>query len=282
MESSRPPLTGYPENLKQIVSVAKLKSLIECVAGVVAEPNAKAACRLLGDTLSTLMPSDQWWIIFFRQGEIPILFDYYDSNGRQDRYVEGPYLLCPFYNAFIRKIPPGCYSARDLGNRDPIKFERYTKYYFEPLGPLDEIGVMQWVDGKTMALMSVDRTINHPRYCARDLTLLDCLSPLIKQVTLSAWNAFQSEFDSRLAERELRFKHHSELLTGFGSGTLTEREAEIAQYLLKGFSAKELSRILGISEGTARVHMRQIYSKLGVTSQTQLCGNFIEHLLQSD
>jgi two-component system nitrate/nitrite response regulator NarL len=45
----------------------------------------------------------------------------------------------------------------------------------------------------------------------------------------------------------------------------TDREREIIQLIVTGVSNKELSRRLGIAEGTAKVHLHNIYEKLGIT-----------------
>lgn len=250
------------------------------LADVVATTDPGLSCARLCEELALLIPSAQWWVIFYRKGEVPILFSYYDRNTRADRYAEGPYLHCPFYNAFVRCIEPGCYSARALGNAEPIKFQRYADYYFEPMGPLDEIGMLEWLDDQTMVLVSLDRSSDMPRYSGQDLARLACLSPVTTSVVRNAWKQAGGAYQAGHAQREALFDRHTERMESFGRGVLTEREVEIARYLLKGFSAKEVARISGITEGTARVHMRQIYAKLGVSSQVQLCGDFIEQLLQ--
>jgi len=251
----------------------------QCVSDMIGETDPRAACRTLGAGLAALVPSDQWWIILFTKGEVPILFDYYDSPERMDRYADGPYLMCPFYNAFTRGIEPGCYSARALGNAEPVKFSRYSKYYFEPLGPLDEIGIMQWLDDRTMALVSIDRTRDRPRYGKQEREILATTSPIIAHVVGKAWRDTQQNGPGNPAERENRFNAHVQLMEDFGKNVLTRRESEVAKFMLKGFTASEIARFLDISYSTARIHMRRVYEKMGVSSQTQLCGNFVEQLL---
>ncbi|MBT4888383.1 MAG: helix-turn-helix transcriptional regulator [Rhodospirillales bacterium] len=62
--------------------------------------------------------------------------------------------------------------------------------------------------------------------------------------------------------------------------SLSPREANVANYLMKGFNAKEIASYEGISVGTVRCHIKSIYPKMGVSSQSQLCGIIIELLLQ--
>ena len=53
-------------------------------------------------------------------------------------------------------------------------------------------------------------------------------------------------------------------------GVLTDREREIIQLTVTGVSNKELSRRLGIAKGTAKVHLHNIYEKLGITKRSEL------------
>jgi two-component system nitrate/nitrite response regulator NarL len=52
--------------------------------------------------------------------------------------------------------------------------------------------------------------------------------------------------------------------------SLTSREREIALALAEGLSNKDVGRRLNLSEGTVKVHLHNIYSKLGVKNRTAL------------
>ena len=64
----------------------------------------------------------------------------------------------------------------------------------------------------------------------------------------------------------------------FGEGVLTPREREVVEYTLKGHSADAIGRILDIAAGTVRIHRRNIYSKLQISSQGELFSLFIQTL----
>ena len=64
----------------------------------------------------------------------------------------------------------------------------------------------------------------------------------------------------------------------FGEGTLTQRERQITQLLLRGHSSKSVARELDIAPGTVMVHKRNLFSKLGITSQYELFSLFIDRL----
>ena len=52
--------------------------------------------------------------------------------------------------------------------------------------------------------------------------------------------------------------------------SLTSREREVILALAEGLSNKDVGRRLNLSEGTVKVHLHNIYSKLGVKNRTAL------------
>ena len=54
------------------------------------------------------------------------------------------------------------------------------------------------------------------------------------------------------------------------SSGLTDREAEILEYLVAGKRPKEISEMLVVSITTVRSHVRAIYAKTGVHSHGEL------------
>jgi two-component system, NarL family, nitrate/nitrite response regulator NarL len=51
---------------------------------------------------------------------------------------------------------------------------------------------------------------------------------------------------------------------------LTPREQEIATLVAGGLRNKDIARDLGISEGTVKMHLHNLYQKLGIESRTEL------------
>jgi two-component system nitrate/nitrite response regulator NarL len=51
---------------------------------------------------------------------------------------------------------------------------------------------------------------------------------------------------------------------------LTCREKEVAALITEGLSNKHICRRLNLSEGTVKIHLHNIYTKLGIANRTTL------------
>lgn len=66
--------------------------------------------------------------------------------------------------------------------------------------------------------------------------------------------------------------HH--LPTGDGDADpssfgLTDRQAEVLSLMVRGKSNRDIAALLGLSEGTVKIHLTAIFKRLGVSSRTQ-------------
>jgi DNA-binding NarL/FixJ family response regulator len=59
---------------------------------------------------------------------------------------------------------------------------------------------------------------------------------------------------------------------------LTSREVAIVELVLQGHSSESIGLRLGITTGTVKVHRRNVYRKLGISSQTQLLSVYLNNL----
>ena len=59
-------------------------------------------------------------------------------------------------------------------------------------------------------------------------------------------------------------------LRGLADDPLTTRERQIVLVLSEGVSNREIGRRLSVAEGTVKVHLHNIYRKLGIDNRTSL------------
>lgn len=104
-----------------------------------------------------------------------------------------------------------------------------------------------------------------------------------------AWGAAET-LAQRLAASDrdrLRWRRATQdLLQGLGvvmeqqfeTWHLTAVEKEVALFLLKGLSHKEIAKLRGISEATARQQARSVYRKAGLSGRRDLAAFFLEDI----
>ena len=236
------------------------------------------------DLLGTLIEAlsyrtrfDSWLVAIFHADAQPTLIDYKESKDKEDQYATGPYLLDPYYNIFLSRQSSGCYLLRDIAPDHFTKSEFFRSYYSR-IGLSDEIGYILWKDKLTAAHVSIGRARGSPRFLRTDLAWFRAAQPIVDAVTQRLWQRSEKTILTTARQRSEFHSYLRDAFRNFGLSALTPREQEITKLLLKGFSAKSIARILGISPGTVRNHMKQVYSKLEVNSQVELFGLFFETL----
>ena len=68
--------------------------------------------------------------------------------------------------------------------------------------------------------------------------------------------------------------------SGKDVGKMSERELIVVQHLANGLSNKEIARLLGIVDGTVKIHVRNVQRKLKLKNRTQIAVWAVEHGLQ--
>jgi len=61
------------------------------------------------------------------------------------------------------------------------------------------------------------------------------------------------------------------------AGALTPREREVVLLATEGLSNKEMARRIGVTEGTVKIHLHNVYQKLGVTNRTAMTALALAH-----
>ncbi|HEX3719188.1 MAG TPA: response regulator transcription factor [Verrucomicrobiae bacterium] len=84
-----------------------------------------------------------------------------------------------------------------------------------------------------------------------------------------------SPMTSQIARKVVQAFRASEAAENL-SMKLTEREAEVLDYLAKGYANKEIAEKLGLSLPTVRSHLRSIYDKLHVRSRTEAVAKYLK------
>lgn len=186
-----------------------------------------------------------------------------------DEYLEGPYLLDPFFLASTGAVEPGLWRLSEIA---PDRFYQgeYFRSYYAQTGLAEEIGYLVHVNDKLSIVVSLMR--KSKRFSKGEIKALKAVWPVIEASCQKHWRhtaSNASNVTTSLEEKvELAFR-------GIGKGVLTPREREVVEHTLRGHSADAVGKMLGISSGTVRIHRKNIYSKLRINSQGELFSVFL-------
>ncbi len=86
----------------------------------------------------------------------------------------------------------------------------------------------------------------------------------------SAFQAHDRTAQKTMTEKAEKTFSHDDVNALIGEGILSERENEIAAMMLRGSTTEAIAEHIKISAATVKVHRRNIYSKLNISSQAEL------------
>lgn len=182
-----------------------------------------------------------------------------------DRYLAGAFILDPFYDAVRADASARMIVMRDLAPDDFAQTE-YFRLHYATTEIVDEVGFVLALENDFVAVLSLSRTGIAPLFSQEDLKRLKAAVPIVCALAERHWLRLPSHtLDSRSAPPAAKIEHP----------LLTKRELEIVTLILKGHSTLSLAAVLSLSPNTVKVHRRQVYAKLNISSQAELFRLFL-------
>jgi DNA-binding CsgD family transcriptional regulator len=192
-------------------------------------------------------------------------------------YEVGPYFLDPLYKASLDGMRSGIFRLGDVAPDQFYKSEYYRSYYVQT-GPVDEVAMFIPGNESWTIVTSLMRRHSQPAFSSRELRTLRCVEPLLGKIAEAHWRT-----DPRLKaakpvqdEKEVLRRTVQDALARLGMPALTPRETEVVGLVLQGHSSESISNILGISAGTVRIHRKNVYAKMRISSQRELFSIFMQ------
>lgn len=188
-----------------------------------------------------------------------------------DPYIAGAYRLDPFYQ--FADVPPAgaLYRLSDIAPDRFFSSEYFLRYY--RLTRLrDEVGLLAPLRSGSVAHLSFSRRDFRGPYRRREVQCLRHYSPILLELLVTHCDYVQQH------EPDLRPRPGAGTLDALIreqvnwtlNGALTAREAQIAALVLQGHSNASAALSLGIARQTVKVHRRNLYRKLAISSQGEL------------
>jgi DNA-binding CsgD family transcriptional regulator len=190
----------------------------------------------------------------------------------EDAFLSGPYALDPNYQLFFQGCPSGVYWLRDIAPDDFYDTEYYRVFYSQ-IGLSDSIDLLWRINADTALNIFIERSISRPKFGPTDILAINALAPLIFAAT-----AKHHELTVAASGREIDKLTHRKVqstIENFASSLLTERERQVLFYMISGYSSALTAQRLKSSEGTIKVHRKNIHRKLEIGSQAELFSLFI-------
>ncbi|PSS65815.1 LuxR family transcriptional regulator [Ensifer sp. NM-2] len=230
----------------------------------------------LTEALKQHVSVDAGLILLYRGDSAPkILFnDWQTHRGLSDirHYLQGPYRLDPFYQLAVENEDDGLYRLSQIAP----SFDRtqYYREYYQHSGLHDEFNFIVSLDDASKIAISLGRKRSSIAFSAQEVQLLESLAPILRTAVIRHFRDLRPE--TLDGEGSALQKALAQAIGNFGRSVLTERECQVAQLVLRGYSVKGAATRLGISPATVKLHRRNLYSKLDITSQTALFALFID------
>lgn len=228
--------------------------------------------------LRALVPFDYSVVFAYRGNERPVdLFSTFDEAEYfifVSLYQEGAYLLDPFFSAAMEPRP-GIWRMRELA---PDRFfaSEYYRGYYAKTGLSEEIGYFEPMADGTTVVLSLMRKESAGPFRPTEYELLRKASPFVRGLMHRLWGGVADRFDARKTDGTP--PEPPGFALGHATASLTARERSIVELVLQGHSSESIGLKLGVATGTVKVHRRNIYRKLGISSQTQLMSLYLESL----
>ena len=198
-----------------------------------------------------------------------ILGDTLDENRHRiiiEDYADGPFLLDPLFRQVEEGKRSGCFRLHDVAP-DHFRRSEYFRVHYSRTGIGEEIGLIFEMEQGLTGVISFARWDSSPSITHADFGILRALEPAIGAFCKGHWASLYGHRDLRALPMRGTAQPDFQ--------TLTLREREIVTMVLRGHSTESIAMQLGISPGTVKIHRKNIYRKMKVSTQAELFAAFL-------
>ncbi len=194
-------------------------------------------------------------------------------------YQAGPYLLDPFYHT-AHERREGVFRMRELAPDRFFSSEYYRTYYVQT-GLAEEIGFFVPVGGDITVVLSLMRREKTGAFPPAEFATLKKVEPLVASMVKQLLGR------ARAALRHAACRQRQEPPQKRGPPARRYRLARPQPHGPRNGNRRtgaagpfvgSIGLKLNISTGTVKVHRRNVYRKLGISSQTQLLSLYLKNL----
>jgi DNA-binding CsgD family transcriptional regulator len=230
--------------------------------------------------LAQLCPTDSGGaMMFFRHRQPqPLHYRVYgkrtpSADALPDEYYSGPYMLDPNYQRFLTGCKSGVYWMGDVAPSE-FRDSEFFKTFYSRVGLSDYMDILWRLDEDTALSLFLERDINRPGFAEAELEAIRRVLPFVF-ASLARHHQMNSLMPSGDTDNQTHLKVQS-TINNFARSVLTRRERQVLFYMLSGYSAVQTAENIRSSEGTVKIHRKNIHRKLEIGSQAELFSLFIQ------
>lgn len=253
------------------------------VADLIADINGPTLPEKLRDAIKEVIPYEHLMVFGYRtQGRPLDLFNVSDTEYRKivvQAYIATGYLLDPFYHRYINGYEDRWYRLDDVCEGTFTNSDYYKKHY-RYTGILDELTFfLDLGDGLTGAV-TLTREEDQGSFTDAEAEFMNLILPTIRAVVRHHWlgNDYPETATNNARNLASLQDHIQTAFQQFGRKVLTNRECEVTGYILGGYSSAAIADLMEISTGTVKIHRKNVYQKLSISSVNELFSLFLGSL----
>lgn len=264
ISSSHSPKLGLP------LDAGLTRSLAAVAAAIGQEPFHQRMLDLLGSVCA--IDSGGAMVFHRNQGPQRLVhrFNLSERTIPEDSYLSGPYALDPLYRMFLQGAPSGVYWLKETAPDDFFESEYYRQFY-SCIGISDEIDVLWRMDEDTALIFFLERSVRNPAFLPMDLMAIDLVLPFVH----AACGRHHQLASREPRPEDLTHRKVQGTIANFARSLLTQRERQVLFHMLQGYSSAMTAERLSATEGTIKIHRKNIHRKLDIGSQAELFSLFI-------
>ncbi len=284
--------------------MARTRALLSALGALVERLHREDFAARLDGFMHACAPFEDMAIFSYSGYRAPVvLYERYtnpEPAAALKDYLMGAYLLDPFYHAWLAGVAPGVYRLADI---TPDRFARsaYYESFYRKTGIVDELGMNVYLDiapdsdpaarpsgrgaGPTRYRglgVSLCRSRAMGRFRRHEIERLAAFEPALRALMAQHWRAAGDRGAERsevqIAAASAPPGRIADALRRRSNVSLTPRQAEVVGLILRGASSASIALQLGISPETVKVHRKNIYAKLNISSQAELFASVISVL----
>ncbi len=227
--------------------------------------------------IKKVVPYNQIVIICYKNDVAPVFWHSQVPENRKaaviNQYLNGCYLLDPWYHAFLKGMNDGLFFLEDVAPDDFFVSEFYREYYREI--KIENEAVLN-INLRRDLQIQISMGIMEKEITQETRNNLSIIFPFIKHSAIKHW-AHHPNLEAQ-ENSSIIHRHVSYVFNNFGQNVLSDREREVALLIIRGYSFKAISDVLGLAFGTVKVHCKNMYRKLEINSQSELFSLFIDEI----